>query len=206
MISDVTIVSFPRYTNSSALCDAIRTPNTPVSNISGCPFGPGDIALGVSVPVNHAYGLTAITTRVRMLDSSVPASELACFAAYATPYYPGFWPYRVMLWAPIGIALGYAVVLAVARLWAAYTFSRADREAMLATSLTAKLSISDWREKYGPVVWSALAGSALQPSTALRRFATPGVMDVVWIVQWAAVVGMVAVRWPDFACACALLR
>ena len=107
VLEDTSVASFSVHTNSSALCSSIRTPATLATNSSGCPFGPGDIALGVDVPLRASYGFATIMSRIRVLDSSVPALQLSCYDVSATPYYPSFWPYRVILWASVGLVLGY---------------------------------------------------------------------------------------------------
>ena len=195
IIQDTAVLSFDAFGNSSALCPAIRNPAG-----AACPYGPGSFALGITVPLTHSYPLTTIRTRLRILDTSQPSQQLACYDIQSTPFYPSHWSYLVFLWVSAGVAILYALTTWVGRIWGAHTTSISNREAELASSLTAKLSPKGLRESLGPVFWDAAAGATLQASASLRRFATPGVTDVVWAAQWVAILGMVAVDWPQFAC------
>lgn len=184
-------LNFQEFTNSSALCNSIS---------GGCPYDAGDLLFGLQIPVDGSYAFTDLTTKVTILDTSSPSNQLACFHFTATPYYPDYAPYKVILWTPVALALAYLVVTWVARLWTAYTLSMLNREAELASSLTTKLSANGIRERWAPVMWDLAAGINLQTSQPLRRFATPAARDVLWSIQFFAMLGMIGVQWPDFFC------
>lgn len=208
------MLNFQTYSNQSALCSSIRQPgftgggntlgngtNANASTVtnSGCPYGPGDIALGVAIPLQHAYPLTTISTQLRVLDTSTPALTLGCVDIETTPFYPGAYFYKLMLWIPVAITLGYLVVTWSGRLWASRVSEQLDREAEFASSLTNKLSDSAWRDRAALVWWHVWSGQGLLHSGALLRFATPSARDLVWHTQFVASLGMIAVRWPGFA-------
>ncbi|GAA94609.1 uncharacterized protein L969DRAFT_87499 [Mixia osmundae IAM 14324] len=199
LLVDSRVLTFTAFQNQSALCQSIRNPTFGAGTGSGCPYGPGSIALGVRVPLAHEYSLTTVQTRLTVLDTATPPAELACLDISATPYYPDTWEYALVLWFTAGLAIAYAVLTWTARLWASWQSTLLDREALLATSLSARLSPESWRERWGPIFWRTAAGSELQASTALVRLVTPCARDIVWLTQWLIAIGMVAVQWPQFA-------
>jgi hypothetical protein len=182
LIVDETVLNFNVFSNRSQLCDAIRNPSD-TANATGCPYGPGQVAVGVQIPVNSSYALASLNTRLRLLDTSNPSRQLACVDISATPYYPRLYAYRLILWIPVGITIMYAALTWLARFWAATTAARADREAVLAASLTAKLGHESLRERLAPVFWEIASGLGLQRSTSLVRFTTPGTRDLFYTAQ-----------------------
>jgi hypothetical protein len=197
---DSTVLNFDVFSNRSELCDSIRNPSTS-ANATGCPYGPGQVAVGVQIPLGSGYPLTSLYTRLLLLDTSNPSRQLACIDIPTTPYYPRFKAYGIILWVPAGITIGYALLTWFARIWAATTAARADREAILATSLTARLGPGSIRERVAPIFWEVVSGVGLQRSGSLVRFTTPSARDVFHAAQWATSLGMVAANWPGFMCA-----
>lgn len=191
IMASTEVLNHVSWSNSSALCDSLA---------GGCPYDPGDIALGLEIPLGSSYAFTELTTRVTVLDTSNPSLQLACFSVTATPYYPDYPPYKIILWAPVALVIAYLVLTWTARLWAAHTISMLNRDAELASSLTSKLSASGIRERLGPVVWDVASGTHLQSSLPLRRFVTPSPREVLWAVQFFALLGMISVDWPHFFC------
>lgn len=193
IVADTGFLNFEAWSNSSALCNSLA---------QGCPYQAGDVALGLHIPLDSSYAFSSITTKVTILDTSDPSRRLACFRLTATPYYPEYAPYKVILWAPVALTLAYLLVTWIARIWTAYTASMLNREAELAASLTSRLSANGIRERWAPVIWDAASGINLQSSQALRRFATPHARDILWSIQFFAMLAWIAVDWPDFFCAC----
>ena len=134
--------------------------------------------------------------RFRVLDTSNPSLQLACYDLKASPLYPDFWAYKLFFWFPVAIAIVYLVVTWSGRILAAHHVAAMNREAQLASSLTAKLSANSFRERLGPVFWEAASGATLQASASLRRFATPSLRELIWAIQGIAVLGLIAVNWP----------
>lgn len=196
IITSANVLSYSAFSNNSALCSSIVAEN----GTAGCPYGPGPFGLGLEIPLKDAYPFTSIDTQIRILDTSSPSLELACIDINTTPYYKEYFAYKLVLWLTAGLVLAWLLTMLIARTWAAHTSSVLDREAELASSLTARLSPRSLREEMGPVFWDLAGGATLQASAALRRFATPCTRDVLWSIQFAAMLGMVAVEWPNFVC------
>lgn len=198
-------LTFPLSENQSALCNAIRTEGiTSQEPGTGCPYGPGNIAMGVQIPLYNSYQLTTISTQLVVLDSSVPALKLACYDLNLTPYYPAYFAYALVRWLVVAVVALYFVLYLVARIWAAYTNWKHDNETFLATSLTLKLSTAETslsrRQRWGSIWFSAWAGRQLVASGSLRRFTTADFREVFTTISWFTLVGAVAVEWPGFAC------
>lgn len=198
-------LTFPLSENQSALCNAIRTEGVNSDEPgTGCPYGPGNIAMGVQIPLYNPYQLTTISTQLVVLDSSVPALKLACYNLSFTPYFPAYFAYSLVRWLVVAVLALYLALYLVARIWAAYTNWRHDNETFLATSLTLKLSTAETslsrRQRWGSIWFSGWAGRQLVASGSLRRFTTADLREVFTTVAWFSLVGAVAVDWPGFAC------
>lgn len=205
LVQDTDVLTFPVAANQSALCPAIRTSDHVynASDDSGCPYGPGEIALGVAVPLASSYALTSITTRIVVLDSSVPAANLACYELDVTPYYPEYPVYPFVLWLAVALVLAYGVLYVAAQLWAAVIDFENEYEAQLASSLTLKLSSPtsiSWQRRLRAIWFGAWSSKLLTRSGSLRRFVTPELSEIFALAAWFSLVGTVAVNWPDFAC------
>lgn len=211
---DAQVLTFPVYSNESALCSSIRTPSattgtttngTATVTDSGCPYGPGEIALGYDVPLGSSYPLTTITTRLLVLDPSVPPLHLACYDIDFTPYYPDLFAYNLVRYLVVGLLAAYCLAYLVARVWASHTDFVHESETQLATSLTLKLSSTDTAipksRVWGSVWWGAWAGRQVVGSGSLRRYLTAEFRELWHVALWWSLVGTVAVEWPNFSCA-----
>lgn len=206
------ILTFGVGSNQTALCSAIRTSSgsggamssgAVTIGSSGCPYGPGEIALGVSIPLAGSYPLTTITTQLKVLDPSVPPNILACLDLAFSPYYPNYYPYLIFHYFPIGILATYLLIYIIARAWASHTDFVHEHESQLAASLTLKLSSSNTgvSKRTRWAVWfKAWAGRQVVGSGSLRRFVTAEVRELWQAAVWWTLVGTVAVNWPEFSC------
>lgn len=198
--------------NQSSLCSAIRT-SAPTSTTgngttlitdSGCPYGPGEIAMGVSIPLRDSYALTTITAKLVVLNPSDPPFHLACYDLEITPYYPTYFAYPLIHYLPIGLLGTYLLIYLVARLWSAYTDFIHNHETQLASSLTLQLSsttaVLSKRKMLGTIWFGAWAGRQVVGSGSLRRFVTAELKELFVAAVWWTLVGTVAVDWPGFAC------
>lgn len=180
----------------------------------GCPYGPGPLLIGYQIPLGRLgnkdyYPLSTLATRIRVLDTSYPPLQLACVDVQTTPYYSSRDPdilndasaiiHDVVLWLPVALFIAYAVINIVARLYAAHTAAQQDREAALASSLSGKLANLSFVNRVKEVLSETATGRSVVRSRSLTRYVTPGVSDVLWILQWMALVGMCSVRWQGFA-------
>ena len=197
-------LTFSVFRNDSYLCDSLYPvapdPNGTVVNgvviePAGCLYGPGQVSLGVGIPLNDTYTLGTLWTRIRLSDTSSPALDIACIEVYASPYDNGKWYWNLIFWFPIALTIGYFVVIVLARLFCALT-SRARAFKNKAREGSQPNIIND---TIAPTLVSALSGQKLALSAALLRFATPGCWDIILHTQFVAAISMVAVRWPEFS-------
>ena len=68
VVVDSQVTSFSTYSNSSALCNSIRnasSPTGPTGVDAGCPYGPGQVAIGLDLSFAHSYPLTTVQTQMR---------------------------------------------------------------------------------------------------------------------------------------------
>ncbi|KAH9814540.1 hypothetical protein DFH28DRAFT_970314, partial [Melampsora americana] len=216
LITEASVLNFQTFFNQSALCSSIRTPNYLASNNttpttpdqsnsslasnSGCPYGPGDLALGFSIPLTSTFPFTSISTQLHLLDTSTPALTLACVQFDSTPYYPQQFYYKLILWIPIILTIAYLIASWTARIWAAKISEQLDHEARVAISISDPYNPSnfDSMPHWASIWWSTWAGQGLLVSGALLRFATPSARDIIWHAQFVASLGLFAVQWPDF--------
>lgn len=177
-----------------------------------------EIPLDALASKNDFYSLTTLSTRLRILDTSVPPLQLACVDVYTTPYYYGQHGeaiaedveeggvpkgasqtiFNLVLWLPVASLLGYVFVNLIARTYASYTATARDHEAALASSLTTKLSSTTKLQRMKEVLLETAVGRSVIRSRSLTRFVTPGVGEVLAYFQWMALVGMCSVRWQGF--------
>lgn len=217
------ILTFTVNSNQSSLCNAIRTlsgtssaiNSTNISSsssaltstptiISGCPYGPGIVAVGFSIPLASTYALTTITAQVVVLSPDLVANHLACVDLSFSPYYPSHFAYSLIHYFPIGLLSIYFFIYLIARAWASQTDFVHEHESQLAASLTLKLSSSNTalskRRKWGAIWFGAWAGRQVVSSGSLRRFVTAELREIWYTIAWFSLVGTVAVNWPDFVC------
>lgn len=139
----------------------------------------------------------------------MPPLQLACVDVHTTPYYEDSTAatardksvaiYKAILWVPIATLIAYAVINVIARISAATTLTREEREAALASSLTVKLTDPTKRERLREILLETAVGRSVIRSRSLTRFVTPGVGDVLGLFQWIAMVGMCSVVWQGYA-------
>lgn len=201
------------WTAATFACDSLYSAAD--NNTSGigsnttCPLPPGPLAINLSVPLGerhpeNAYGLAQLHTDIRLVDASVPAKQLECLSLDLFPYYPSAWYYDAILWFPAAIAIGYWVASWAARFAAGYvvgagTGSSLDVDARVGLSSSASSSAQTAnRRKWGTMIVSGISGERLGVSGGLVRFITPGFRDVIWHLQFVAVLAMTAVKWPLF--------
>ena len=222
LIVETSLLSFVPYSNQSSLCSSILSSASDVDSVTassypspgGCPYGPGPVLIGYNIPLGSLgdqdyYPLSTLSTRLRILDTSVPPLQLACVDVYTTPYYSDSDPksarsasaliYDLILWLPVAVFISYVVINTVARVFSAYTTTRQEREAALASSLSAKLNTPTPRLRVQEILLETAIGRSIVRSRSLTRFVTPCVGDVLGELQWMALIGMCGVQWQGFA-------
>lgn len=225
LVVETSILSFVPHSNQTSLCSSIITAAELIdgnSNITsaqyldpgGCPYGPGPILVGYKVPLGDIglqdyYPLSTLSTRLRVLDTSVPPLQLACIDVHTTPYHADSTAatardksvsiYSAILWIPIASFIAYVIINIVARVSAAVTLTREEREAALASSLTIKLNNPTKVERLREILLETAVGRSVIRSRSLARFITPGVGDIFGLYQWIAMVGMCSVVWQGYA-------
>ena len=222
LIVDTSLLSFLPYSNQTSLCSSILTAGSGASENNetassypapgGCPYGPGQVIIGYDVPLGSLGDqdyLSTLSTRLRILDTSVPPLQLACVDVYTTPYYTDSTSkstrdasskiYNLILWLPVAIFVSYVILAVAARLYSAYTTARQERETALATSLTAKLSSLPFMERMKEILFEMAVGRSIVRSRSLTRFVTPRVGDVLGALQFMALLGMCSVQWQGYA-------
>lgn len=126
-----------------------------------CPIAPGDFGINVSIPLYNVHEIATLETQIHIVDSGEPARTLACVDVRVTPYTASSWPYKVFLWVPAGLAMGYWVTTWAARFAAGWVVS-ASRSTMARREVTML--------KWGTMIISGLSGERFGVSAALLRF------------------------------------
>ncbi|SPO23052.1 uncharacterized protein UTRI_01730 [Ustilago trichophora] len=197
-------LTFSVFRNDSYLCDSLYPvapdPNGTVINgvviqPAGCLYGPGQVSLGVGIPLNDSFTLGTLWTRIRLSDTSSPPLDIACIEVYASPYDDSKWYWDLIFWFPVALTIGYFVVIALGRIFCALT-SRARAFKHKAREGSQPNIIKD---TIAPTLVSSITGQKLALSASLLRFATPGCWDIILHTQFVAAISMVAVRWPEFS-------
>ncbi|THH30329.1 hypothetical protein EUX98_g3861 [Antrodiella citrinella] len=186
------MLTFAVWDFSSFFCATVRPPSPlPALNEQGnyCPLPAGPFALSTSISPGDAFELATFYTRLRALDPF--QNELFCLDLNTTPLVPSLdSPYgraRIILWSSAALAIGYWLVVGLARLVSAW-----GRGTSGGAGIWAKV------ERVGFVVASALSGEKLATSPSLMRFCTPSLRDIIFHTQFCAALAMVAVQWPEF--------
>lgn len=191
-------LTFPIFNNYTFLCDRIYPANNDTLNPNvipaSCQFGPGPVAFGVDIPLNHSYEAGTLWTQVRLLDHSNPARTLTCIEVQASPYKPDRWYWKLVLWLPVALFCAFFCLATIAAITTAETAQRMAyknraREGGPPTFV---------RDKLRPMILSALAGREMIRSPALLRFVTPGCWDILLHLQFLIALIMCHVQWPDF--------
>ncbi|KAH8118400.1 hypothetical protein DFH11DRAFT_1567211 [Phellopilus nigrolimitatus] len=193
------ILSFNIWQNSTFFCSTLRPPSPlPAENSTYgyCPVSAGPVAFSAAVPLgDRQYELMTINTRLRIVDTSLPAIELACVDISATPLdghgVAGsiYGKAGIILWFSVAITVAYWIVVGLARIVGAWGRGGTG----------SSRSIWSRVEGAGYILASAISGERFASTPALMRFATPSMRDVIFHTQFCAILGMVAVQWPVFA-------
>ncbi|KDN53181.1 hypothetical protein K437DRAFT_253511, partial [Tilletiaria anomala UBC 951] len=193
-------LTFPVETKLESICDRLYPvgpdPLHPLlGQYQSCTYGPGDVAFGVSVPMDASYALGTLSTKIRISDSSSPPLTISCIDVQVSPYYPSAWYWSLFAYLPIALVSAYFVLTAAARVATAISLRRQAFKNK-ARPGGAPTFVKD---KLAPTVVAALAGEPAVRSPALLRFATPSCWDVLLHIQFVALLAMLSVQWPEFA-------
>ncbi len=174
MFSTTSDLTYDVWTTTTYVCNSLFPPS-PLpypyipNNTTYCPLDPGPFALNLSIPLGHGYPLSTLSTSIRIVDTSVPANELACITLDMTTYYPDGWYYSLFFWLPVSIAIGYWVSSWAGRFAAGWVVGRIADGA-------ADGDVQGWgrqggkSRKWGTMLVSGLSGERLGVSGGLLRF------------------------------------
>lgn len=131
------------------------------------------MAINVSIPLYRSYALTTLSTRIRIVDTSVSANTLSCVDVQFIPYDANGWYYDLLLWLPVAIAVGFWGVTWAARFTAGWVVGRGMAEYGTKEGVRVK-DEGTKREarmrKWGTMIVSGLSGERLSVSAGLLRF------------------------------------
>ncbi|OCF36726.1 membrane protein [Kwoniella heveanensis CBS 569] len=210
LFTNTKAATFNVYDSTSWLCNSLFPSELPEPyypyNTTYCPLPAGNFAVNLSIPLYHSYALTTLHTRVRIVDTSLEAANLACIDIQVTPYKRTGWYYRLFLWLPVAVTIGIWAVSWAARFYTGWIVGSgvAEYESKESSALKiAGVGAVNKREirlrKWGTMIISGLSGERLSVSGGLLRFVTPSLKDLVFHIQFCAMLGMIAVNWPQFA-------
>lgn len=198
--TNANFLTFPVSYTLESLCDLIWPVGPDDSHplagqYQSCSYGPGPVALGVSVPLQHEYVLGSLETRIRISDSSTPALTISCIDVTVSPFREHAWYWDFFLWLPAALAIAYFIAAAVSRTVTSITL----RNLAFKHKARPGGEPNFWKDKLAPTVTDVLSGDSVINSPALLRFVTPGFADLLLYIQFVSVLGITAVRWPDYA-------
>ncbi len=161
------MLTFDVWNNSTYFCATLRPPSPlPDPDTAGmyCPLGPGDFALSSSIHLGSNYPLATYNTRLRALDPS--QNELLCLDLDTTAVKPNFMDpivgeFHTIFWGTVALAIGYWLVVGIARLVTAR-----GRGSNAGKGIWARV------EGAGFILASAISGERLATAPALMRFCT----------------------------------
>lgn len=176
LFTDATENGLSVFSSTTWLCDSLfpESITTPAdANSTYCPMAPGNFGLNLTVPLYRSYGLTAIRTRLRIVDTSEAANTLTCIDIDVTPYDPTAWYYHLLRWLPIAVCIGFWVVTWAARFAAGWVVGSGaaeyeQKEGALRERKKAR-RVARLRQ-WGTMVVSGLSGERLSVSGSLLRF------------------------------------
>ncbi|WVR07175.1 hypothetical protein IAU60_004216 [Kwoniella sp. DSM 27419] len=210
LFTNTNAASFNVYQSTTWLCNSLFPSKLPGPyypyNTTYCPLPAGDFAINLTIPLYRSYALTTLHTQVRIVDTSDAAATLACYNIHVTPYKQKTWYYRLFLWLPVAVAAGFWIVSWAARFYtgwivgsgvAEYGAKEAGGLKMTGVGGPNKREIR--LRKWGTMIISGLSGERLSVSGGLLRFVTPSLKDIMFHIQFSAMLGMIAVNWPQFA-------
>ncbi|WVF71606.1 hypothetical protein IAT40_006414 [Kwoniella sp. CBS 6097] len=210
LFTNTKAATFNVYESTSWLCNSLFPSELPEPyypyNTTYCPLPAGNFAVNLSIPLYHSYALTTLHTRVRVVDTSLEAANLACIDIQVTPYRRTGWYYRLFLWLPVAVTIGIWAVSWAARFYTGWIVGSGVAEYDSKESSALKIAgvgNVNKREirlrKWGTMIISGLSGERLSVSGGLLRFVTPSLKDLMFHIQFCAMLGMIAVQWPQFA-------
>ncbi|WVQ99284.1 hypothetical protein IAU59_006416 [Kwoniella sp. CBS 9459] len=210
LFTNTEAATFNVYESTSWLCNSLFPSELPGPyypyNTTYCPLPAGNFAVNLSIPLYHSYALTTLHTRVRVVDTSLEAANLACIDILVTPYTRKGWYYRLFLWLPVAVTIGIWAVSWAARFYTGWIVGSgvAEYDSKESGALkVAGVGNGNKREirlrKWGTMIISGLSGERLSVSGGLLRFVTPSLKDLLFHIQFCAMLGMIAVNWPQFA-------
>lgn len=230
LFSTTTVGSISVYSSTSWLCNSVFPANLTEPyypfNTTYCPLPAGPFAINLTIPLYRSYGLTTLSTEVRIVDTSLSANTIACIDIDVTPYNRDGWYYELFLWLPVAVAIGFWATSWTARFTAGWIVGSGvagyETKEGSATRIVAANKREARMRKWGTMIVSGLSGERLSVSGGLLRFGercvrcsslvlcpssssdalvvTPGLRDVIYHIQFCSILGMIAVNWPDFAC------
>jgi hypothetical protein len=183
LFTDTSAAHISVYDSATWLCNSLFPAELPSPyypfNTTYCPLPAGDFALNVSIPLYRSYALTTLRTQIRIVDTSADALTLACYNIDFTPFDQTKWYYRLFLWLPVVIAIGFWTVTWAARFatgWIVgsgvaeygqkegHAFGRGSQVHAAGGKREARM------RKWGTMIISGLSGERLSVSSALLRF------------------------------------
>lgn len=165
---------------------------------------------------------------MRILDTSLPALQLACVDVVVSPYYfdglktttptgtgatsekagsaasspfindPSRYVLDTVLWLPVATFVTYVMLQIGSRLYAAVTATRSEREAALAASFAQAAGPVTWTTRVREVIAELAIGRSIVRSRSLARFVTPTAGDILAYLQWIVLIGMCSVSWEGY--------
>ncbi|KAH6914675.1 membrane protein [Coprinopsis sp. MPI-PUGE-AT-0042] len=194
LFTSTSVLTLDAWNNASYFCHTLRPPSPLPAMAEGstsyCPLPAGPFAFSATIPWGNNRELTSLNTRLRAVDPF--GQELLCLDVTTTPLEPTphsiYGRANIILWSTVGLTLAYWVVVGIARVSTAWNrgISRPGK------------GVWSRAQSAGFIIASAISGERLAASPALLRFCTPSMRDVIFHTQWCALLGMVAVQWPQF--------
>jgi hypothetical protein len=142
----------------------MRPPSPLPSNVSDtyCPISAGPFAFSSTIPWGSNRELTTLITRLRAVDPF--STELVCMDILTTPLSPRpgkpFGKAVIIFWSTIGLAIGYWLLVGLARIASAWNRGISRPEGRIWSHV----------QSAGYILASAISGEQLATSPALLRF------------------------------------
>lgn len=181
LFTSTTVLTLGVFTNSSYLCQTMRSPAG-----SECPIAPGEFSFSSHIPWGYSRSLTTLNTRLRAVDPF--SQELLCLEVSTTPLDPDDNTRRTILFSTVALTLAYLVLVSMARIASAWNRG----------NMRPGIAIWHRAQSAGYILASAISGERFSSSPALVRFCTPSFRDLVFHAQWCTILAMIAVQWPHF--------
>jgi hypothetical protein len=174
LFSTTSDMTYNLWSTTTYVCNSLFPPS-PLpypyipNNTTYCPLNAGPFALNLSIPLANGYPLSTLSTMIRIVDTAVPANELACVTLKMTTYYPNGWYYSLIFWLPVAMAIGYWISSWAGRFAAGWVVGRMADGA-------ADGEVQGWgrqggkSRKWGTMIVSGLSGERLGVSGGLLRF------------------------------------